>query len=65
MSFGDRRHPPVPKRRNCGKAVHHQHWCRAVPGPQEVVDDAMNGSAFRQGNAGIDNSSDSEFSGFK
>ena len=52
MGFGDRRHPPVPKRRVADKAVHHQHWGRMVPRPQKIVDGAMDRSTFRQDNAG-------------
>jgi 3-oxoacyl-[acyl-carrier protein] reductase len=36
---------------DAGKPMHHQHRRRIVPRPQEIVDDAMDAGAFRQGNA--------------
>src|SRR5215469_12779801 len=49
--FGDRRHPAVPEEGVAGEAVHHQHRRRGVPRPPEIIDSAMDGSTFWQGNA--------------
>src|SRR6266853_1661701 len=40
-ALGNRRNPTVPERRIAGEAVHHQHWCRTLPGPQVVIDSAV------------------------
>src|SRR5207237_4493300 len=52
MAFPDSRHPSIPERRISGETVHHQHGCRPVPWPQEIIDGAVNRNTFGQGNAG-------------